>query len=80
LAFDFHGMTRFVGLEIPEHLLAQPEDLRRAYLAALERFNARLEEIATRNGCERVLVDTARPMTETFIDYLNRRSMLRVGR
>jgi uncharacterized protein (DUF58 family) len=80
LAFDFNGMTRFVGLEIPEHLLAQPEDLRRGYLAALERFNTRLDEIATRNGCERVLVDTSRPMAEMFIDYLNRRSMLRVGR
>ena len=80
LAFDFHGMTRFVGLEIPEQMLAQPEDLRRGYLAALERFNTRLDEIAARNGCERVLVDTSRPMTETFIDYLNRRSMHRVGR
>ena len=80
LAFDFNGMTRFVGLEIPEQMLAQPEDLRRGYLAALERFNTRLDEIAARNGCERVLVDTSRPMAEMFIDYLNRRSMLRLGR
>ncbi|MEQ8790657.1 MAG: DUF58 domain-containing protein [Pirellulaceae bacterium] len=80
LTFDLSGMTRFVGLEIPDHMLAQPEDLRRGYLAALERFNRRLEEIAQRNSCEHVLIDTSRPMVETFIDYLNRRSMLRGGR
>lgn len=76
LAFEFKGMTKFVGLEIPEELLAQPEDLRRRYLEALGRFNQRLEEVAQRNGCEYVLVDTGRPLKEMFIDYLNRRSML----
>jgi hypothetical protein len=80
LTFDINGMTRFVGLEVPEHMLAQPEDLRRGYLAALERFNRRLEEIAQRNSVEHVLIDTSRPMVETFVDYLNRRSMLRTGR
>lgn len=76
LAFEFKGMTKFIGLEIPEELLAQPEDLRRRYLEALGRFNERLEEVAQRNGCEYVLVDTGRPLKEMFIDYLNRRSML----
>lgn len=76
LAFDFDTMTKFIGLEIPEELLAQPEDLKAAYLAALHRFNAHLQEIAQRNLCEHVLVDTSRPMAETFADYLNRRAML----
>lgn len=76
LAFEFKGMTKFIGLEISEELLAQPEDLRRRYLEALGRFNQRLEEVAQRNGCEYVLVDTGRPLKEMFIDYLNRRSML----
>ena len=74
LAFDFDQMTRFVGLEIPDSLLAQPEDLRRGYLEALQRFNDRLEDIAQRNMCERILVDTSRPLAEVFADYLNRRS------
>jgi hypothetical protein len=74
--FAFDQMTRFIGLEIPEDLLAQPEDLRRAYLDALHRFNDRLEELALRNMCERVLVDTSRPLAEVFADYLNRRSRL----
>jgi uncharacterized protein (DUF58 family) len=73
LTFPFDSMTKFIGLEIPDELLVQPEDLRRGYLAAFQRFQDRLEEVAQRNRCERVLVDTARPMAETFADYLNRR-------
>jgi hypothetical protein len=74
LVFSFDTMTKFIGLEIPEELLAQPEDLRRGYLAALHRFLERLEQIAQRNRCEHVLIDTSRPLTETFSDYLHRRS------
>lgn len=80
VAFDFEGMVKFVGLEVPDELLAQTEDLRRGYLAALKRFNDEFQELAQRNGCERILVDTRRPMSELFIDYLNQRSMLNRGR
>ena len=73
LAFEFDGMVRFIGLEIPEELLTQPEDLRRAYLAAVERFNTRFDEIALRNQCERVLLDTRRPLGESLADYLTQR-------
>lgn len=77
LSFEFDEMTKFVGLEIPEELLAQPDDLRRAYLQALNRFNDQLQEVAQRNKCERVLVDTSQPLIEVFADYLNRRTRLR---
>ncbi len=77
LNFQFDQMTKFIGLEIFEEELAQPDDLRRAYLQALNRFNAQLEEVAQRNVCERVLVDTSRPLVDVFADYLNRRSRLR---
>lgn len=77
LNFPFDQMTKFIGLEIFEEELAQPDDLRRAYLQALNRFNAQLEELAQRNGCERVLVDTSQPLVDVFADYLNRRSRLR---
>ncbi len=77
LNFEFDEMTKFVGLEIPEELLAQPDDLRRAYLQALNRFNDQLQELAQRNRCERVLVDTRQPLIEVFADYLNRRTRLR---
>ena len=61
------------SLEIPEELLAQPDDLRKSYLEAVERFNRRFEEISLRNGCERVLVDTKREMAASLVDYLNQR-------
>jgi hypothetical protein len=80
LAFEMDGMVKFVGLEVPEELLAQTDDLRRAYLEAVNQFNDRLEEVAHRNGCERVLCDTSRDISDLLIDYLNRRSMLALVR
>jgi hypothetical protein len=69
-----------MGLEIPEEILAQPEDLRRGYLKAVEKFNGRFEEICRNNMVERILVDTSRNMGEVFVDYLNQRSLLNRGR
>jgi len=80
LAFDFDGMIKFMGLEVPDELLAQPEDLRRGYLTALNRFNEQFQDIAQRNGCERVLCDTSRDLRDVLIDYLNLRSQLNRGR
>ncbi len=80
LAFEFDRMTKFVGLEIPDELMAQPEAIRRSYLQVMKTFNARLEEICERNRVERVLVDTGRDMAEVLIDYLNQRSRLQRGR
>jgi uncharacterized protein (DUF58 family) len=80
LEFDLNGMTKFVGLEVPEEFLAQPEELRAGYLQALRNFNRQFEDICRRNRVERVLVDTSRDMGEVFIDYLNQRSRLNRGR
>jgi uncharacterized protein (DUF58 family) len=80
LDFDLSGMVKFVGLEDRDELLMQPEDLREAYLTALRRFNARFEDICRQNRVERILVDTRRNMAETFVDYLNQRSLLNRGR
>jgi uncharacterized protein (DUF58 family) len=80
LAFDFQGQIKFVGLEIPDELLTQPEDLRASYLAAVARFTNRLDELCQNNRIERVLVDTRRDKAEVLIDYLNQRSLLNRGR
>jgi uncharacterized protein (DUF58 family) len=80
LTFEFEDMTKFVGLEIPEELLAQPGQIRKAYLRAVERFNERLEDICQRNRIERVLVDTRRDLGEVLCDYLNQRSRMHRGR
>ena len=80
LAFDLEGMIKFVGLEEPDDLMAQTDDLRRGYLQAVREHNERLEQIVERNGCERVLIDTSLSMSDQLIDYLNKRSMLARGR
>ena len=77
LAFEFDTMTKFVGLEIPDELLTQPEDLRHEYLQAVRKFNDELRSIAARNQCEYVLVDTRRSLGETLSDYLNVRNRVR---
>src|SRR3954463_9183203 len=58
LTFDFSGMVKFVGLEDTHEYLAQAEDLRRAYLAAARQHQQQLEQIADRNRCEYLLLDT----------------------
>lgn len=80
LYFELDGMVKFVGLELPEELITQPEVLRREYLLAVERFNSSLEDLCHRNRVERVLVDTSRDMGQMFADYLNQRSRLNRGR
>jgi len=80
ITLELDGMVKFVGLESPDELLAQTDDLRKNYLAAVRRHSDQLEEIAQRNGCERVLVDTRRNMSELFLDYLNQRSLRNRGR
>lgn len=80
LAFDFKGPIKFVGLEVPEELRAQPEELQRAYLSALRRFTDSLETICHNNRVERVPIDTSRDLAEVLIDYLNHRSRLNRGR
>lgn len=72
--FDFDGMMKFVGLEVPDELLTQTEDIRKGYLKALTNFNQRFEEMCQRNRIERVEVDTSRNMAEVLIDYLNHHS------
>jgi uncharacterized protein (DUF58 family) len=80
LNFELEGMTKFVGLEDADTLRLQADELRGAYLAVVEQHRQRLEEIAERNGCEWVPIDTGQSMAEQLIDYLNKRSLLARGR
>jgi len=80
LAFEFDGMVKFIGLELPEELITQPEELRRAYLRAFAQFSDHFDNLCQRNRIERVVVDTSRDMSQVFIDYLNHRSRLNRGR
>lgn len=75
--FEFRGPTKFVGLEVPEELLTRPEELRRHYLAAFNRFQEDLAELCQRNKSEHVVMDTSRPLAEVLADYLHFRRRAR---
>jgi len=80
LSFEFDALTKFVGLELADEIIARPDQVRQGYLRAVARFNQKLETICQRNRMERVLVDTSRDMGEVLVDYLNQRSRLNRGR
>ncbi|MBI1311136.1 DUF58 domain-containing protein [bacterium] len=80
LTFTFDGMIRFDGLEVPDQLLTQTEDIRRAYLDEVAAHREQFDMLCLRNRIERVEVDTSRDMAEVLIDYLNSRSLLNRGR
>jgi uncharacterized protein (DUF58 family) len=80
LSFEFDGSIKFVGLELPEELVTQPEELRRSYLKAVSDYGQRMDDICQRNRIERVVVDTSRDMGQMFVDYLNHRSQRNRGR
>src|SRR5438874_742991 len=80
LTFELDGMVKFVGLEDADQYLAQADDLRRGYLAALRQHQEQLQQIADRNRCEHLLIDTRQNIAEQLIDYLNKRSLLARGR
>ncbi len=80
LSFSFDGMVRFDGLEVPDQLLTQTEDIRKAYLDEVAAHREQFDMLCLRNRIERVEVDTSRDMAEVLIDYLNTRSLLNRGR
>jgi uncharacterized protein (DUF58 family) len=77
LEFELPGMVRFVGLEDADQFLTRPQDIRAAYLDAMNKFNNRLQEICEANRCERVVCDTSHEMSALFADYLQQRHMTR---
>ncbi len=75
VAFEFQGMIKFHGLELPEELLTQSDDIRDGYLAAVQAFRERFDDLCLRNQIERVELDTSRPPAEALVQYLNQRDL-----
>ncbi len=73
LQFPLQGMIKFIGLELPDQVLANAGELRRGYLKAFERFDERITDIVARNQCERVVFDTSRSMGDVLAGYLTQR-------
>jgi len=76
LSFELGGIVKFIGLEDQDQLLAPTDDLRIAYLDAVREHRDQLEQMADRNGCELVPINTRLSMSDQLIDYLNKRSVL----
>jgi len=71
--FPFDALTRFEGVEEPAHLLADPQALRRSYLAALERFTTRVRTTCLGLRADYVPVSTAVPLDVVLTGYLGGR-------
>ncbi len=76
VAFDFEGMVKFAGLEVAEELLTQTEDVRRGYLAAVQKFREEFDALCQRNRVERIEIDTSHSPADALLDYLNQRELL----
>jgi hypothetical protein len=79
--FPFIENVLFEGLEDEARLLADPQSLRASYVAAVERFSARVQEACLRRRADYVPVNTRDPLDATLCGYLARRAgMLGGGR
>ncbi len=74
ITFPFDGMTRFEGLEVESHLLADPRALREAYLEEFQSFTTEIESGCAASGMDYVLLDTSKPLDVALAGYLAARS------
>ena len=77
LTFSFRDMTRFEGLEALPELLASPQSLRKAYLEALQDFQAKLRKGCRDYNVDYRLLDTAEPLDVALTTYLTSRAAVR---
>jgi uncharacterized protein (DUF58 family) len=77
--FPFDGMVKFVGMEEVREFLTRPQLIRQAYLRSLWKYMEELQGGLEKNGCDYVLMNTARPLAETLTGYLARRLKVRLG-
>ncbi len=77
LDFPFDDATRFEGLEIDRHLLADPRALRDAYLEQVRSFQREIEQGCQNARCDYVLVDTSVSPGVTLARYLTYRQRRR---
>jgi uncharacterized protein (DUF58 family) len=77
LTFPFQDNTLFRGLEEQVQLHTEPRALRRAYLDAVERFQADVKKTCASAGVDYVLMNTKDPLDAVLGSYLTFRSKIR---
>jgi uncharacterized protein (DUF58 family) len=71
LTLPFEGTTVFESMEDSRKLLAEPADVRKAYLAEMDRFIEGHRRGLAEGDVEYHLVDTATSPSETLVTFLN---------
>ena len=69
-AFPFEGTTVFESMEDDEKLIADPGDVRKAYLAELDRFIEGYRSGLNEGDVEYHLIDTATPPSQALLRFL----------
>jgi len=70
-------MTKFEGLEVPSHLLADPRALRAAYLEEVESFMQTVKSTCMANQMDHVVLNTSRSLDVALSSYLAARAQTR---
>jgi uncharacterized protein (DUF58 family) len=70
LTFPYDGLTRFEALESEHQLLADPNAIRKEYLARMNGFLATCRDRCAAAGVDYHLTPTDRPIDQTLIDFL----------
>jgi hypothetical protein len=70
LTLPFEGTTVFESLEDDRRLLAEPADVRKAYLAEVNAFVEGYRRGLAEGDVEYHLVDTARPPADVLVEFL----------
>ncbi|OGS34003.1 MAG: hypothetical protein A2293_02580 [Elusimicrobia bacterium RIFOXYB2_FULL_49_7] len=73
LAFPFTLRTRFLDMESAREITAEPIQVRKNYLNALQAHNTRIRELCLQNGAEYALYDTAQPLPRFLMEFLKTR-------
>lgn len=71
--FDFHGTTRFEGLEDPSMITCDPRGLRDDYLKAVNRFLTDVRKLCGRTGIDYRLARTSQPLDAVLGSLLRER-------
>jgi uncharacterized protein (DUF58 family) len=70
LTLPFEGTTVFESMEDDRRLLAEPADVRKAYLREVERFVEDYRRGLAEGDVEYHLVDTTRPPSDVLVQFL----------
>ena len=70
LQFPFEDNTRFIGLESPDEVHADPRALRKTYLEIVDRYRKDVRRTCARLGVDYELFDTGEPLDAILTRYL----------